>query len=412
MKNWIKIPNMVLKKSGLKQLEYNTPTKKTDLKGIDVSSKEKNYKEFFEQIKKFKDTQAKQKQRGLNDYNILTTVLKPHDEVRVHSRMIGSFLDIDGKHYQDDLFLKEFLKCLNIDNYNTTNSKVYNEYENIDLYLTDGVKHIIIENKIWAGDQKNQIKRYIETIKKENEDIDYEDLYVIYLSTDRAKPSSYSLGDYKIDREYIVNNNNEKLAIYKAMHYKTHILDWLEKCQYEVQNITNLNEAIKQYKSVVEMVTNNYKGKVMNLEGKLLENREWFKLAKEISQAYEKANQKRILDIKRNYLATIKDLLNNLSEKISYKELDDGIALDIISKYLIRIIPQEELCIIQITDVEKPFNVDRELKIKVLEQLKNINNNFKSGWNKVYGVLEIKYDNINEISNIMQKIERLTNDTI
>ena len=24
----------------------------------------------------------------MNDYNILTTVLKPHDEVRVHSRMI------------------------------------------------------------------------------------------------------------------------------------------------------------------------------------------------------------------------------------------------------------------------------------------------------------------------------------
>jgi len=36
MKNWIKIPNMVLKKSGLKQLEYNTPTKKTDLKEIRV----------------------------------------------------------------------------------------------------------------------------------------------------------------------------------------------------------------------------------------------------------------------------------------------------------------------------------------------------------------------------------------
>jgi hypothetical protein len=275
------------------------------------SQDDKNYEEFFEQIKKFKAEQTKQKQRGLNDYNILTTVLKPHDEVRVHSRMIGSFLDINGKHYQDDLFLKEFLSYLKIDNYNTLNSKVYNEYENIDLYLTDGVKHIIIENKIWAGDQKNQIKRYIEIIKKENENLDCKDLYVIYLSIDRVEPSNYSLGDYKINNNYITNQKDEKLAIYKAMHYKTDILKWLEKCQYEVQNITNLNEAIRQYKSVVEMVINKYKGKVMSLEDELLKNKEWFKLAKEISQVYENANIKRKINYQLLFWQKLQKKLNN-----------------------------------------------------------------------------------------------------
>ncbi len=36
----------------------------------------KNYKYLFEQVKRFKKEQEKRKQRGLNNYNVLTTVLK------------------------------------------------------------------------------------------------------------------------------------------------------------------------------------------------------------------------------------------------------------------------------------------------------------------------------------------------
>jgi len=145
----------------------------------------KKYEKFIEEIKKFKYKQTKQKQRGLNDYNILTTVLKPHDEVRLHSRMIGSFLDINGNHYQDSLFLEKFIEVIGLKNYKVEKSKIYLEYENIDLYLTDGNKHIIIENKVYAEDQNKQIKRYIETIKMENKELSWENLYVYYLSIDR-----------------------------------------------------------------------------------------------------------------------------------------------------------------------------------------------------------------------------------
>ena len=79
-----------------------------------------------------------------------------------------------------DLFLEKCGLAYFLD---TSNTSVFAEYKSIDLYLTDGNNHIIIENKIWAGDQHKQIKRYIETIKKENKDIDLtENLVVIYLS--------------------------------------------------------------------------------------------------------------------------------------------------------------------------------------------------------------------------------------
>lgn len=233
---------------------------------------DEKYVDFFEELNKFKEKQQKQKERGLNDYNLLTTVLNEYDEVRLHSRVIGSLLDINGLHYQKELFLEKFMEILKITEFefNIEESNLFLEYQNIDLYLTDGIKHIIIENKIYAGDQKNQIKRYYDTIKDENKDLGYNDILVIYLSIDRTKPSSYSLGNLIIEDNYIFDND-EKIAIFKNINYKNEILNWLDDCLHEIQNITNLNESIQQYKNVVEKITNNYKEKVMSQKEFLLE---------------------------------------------------------------------------------------------------------------------------------------------
>lgn len=231
------------------------------------------YINFFEELNKFKEKQQKQKERGLNDYNLLTTVLNEHDEVRLHSRVIGSLLDINGLHYQKELFLEKFVEILKVTefDFDIHESKLFLEYQNIDLYLTDGIKHIIIENKIYAGDQKNQIKRYYEIIKGENKDVEYNDVLIIYLSIDRLQPSNYSLGNLTIEDNYIFDNT-EKIAIFKNINYKNEILNWLDNCLYEIQNITNLNESIQQYKNVVEKITNKYKEKVMSIKEFLLEN--------------------------------------------------------------------------------------------------------------------------------------------
>lgn len=241
------------------------------------------YNKFFSEIKTVKQKQEQQKKRGLNDYNLLTTVLKEHDEVRLHSRMIASLLNPQGLHYQNTLFLDLFLDILEIKDFeiNTQEVTVYNEYENIDIYITDGLKHIIIENKIYAGDQHKQIKRYINTIYKTNSQVEYEDILVIYLSIDRKSPSLYSLDNMKIKNQ-IICEEEKKMALYKAIHYKTTVLSWLKKCKYEVQNITNLNESIEQYIQVVKKITNQYKGKVMSIKDEIQKEKENYLIAKEI----------------------------------------------------------------------------------------------------------------------------------
>ncbi len=255
-----------------------------------------DFKYLFEQVKQFKKEQEKQKQRGLNNYNILTTVLKEYDEVRLHSRMIASFLDPHAEHYQSNLFLDKFLEILNILNFNidSKNSSVYLEYQNIDLYITDGDKHIIIENKVYAKDQERQIERYIKIIKDENQDLKPNDILVIYLSLDRDKPSKYSLGDLSVKNGTLTVDTKE-IALFKSIHYKNEILRWLEKCKYEVQNIINLNEVFRQYIDVVKMINNQYKDKIMSLSDYIKDNKEIYKLAVEIEKELPKV-RKSIID--------------------------------------------------------------------------------------------------------------------
>jgi len=261
---------------------------------------EKEYKDFFSNYEEFKNIQTEQKNDGKNDFNILTSVLKYSDEVRLHSRMIGKLLDIDGKHYRGELFLKLFLETIDLHEWGLKLSEttVSIEYKDIDLYITDGEKHIIIENKIWAKDQPCQVTKYINIIveeNKENIDVSEEDggyiklkeeqLIVIYLTPrkkgepeDHRKNSDgyiyFSGEDKKLDRcseksrtDGLVKDGLKKYkAKYKKITYKNDICTWLVKSQKAVENITNLHEALGQYIDVVEMVNKNYKGKIIQLK--------------------------------------------------------------------------------------------------------------------------------------------------
>ncbi len=283
---------------------------------------DKKYEILFDKFKELIKKQNLQKQRGLNNYNLLTTVLKKHNEVNLHSRMIYSLINPKGEHFQDTLFLEKFVETLNVKDFNINIEKcsVFREYKNIDLYITDDSNHIIIENKVYANDQVEQIKRYIELIMNKDKSLDYKNILVIYLSLNRDKPSEKSLKDMTIN-DNIIEKNDIKIALFRSIHYKYEILNWLKKSQYEIQNITNLNEVFRQYIDVVNMLNNNYKGKIMTLGEELLKNKEDFELAKEISKAYAEAER---IKVEKN-----KDFFRDkLALKISDRFNEDTILKD------------------------------------------------------------------------------------
>ena len=201
------------------------------------------------------------------------------------------------------MFLEEFLQCVGLREWfgDTRNARVYKEYKNIDMYITNGERHIIVENKIWAEDQLRQIERYIESIANEqsrdssdteSSEIDsndmesnelessesetpqeqgasYDNIAVLYLAPYKRNPSGYSLGKWEIQGDYLVSGDNK--VRFKAITYKKEILAWIENSQAKVGCITNLNAALLFYKDVVQIITKT-KENTMSIEHFLTEN--------------------------------------------------------------------------------------------------------------------------------------------
>ena len=196
----------------------------------------------------------RQRAMGKHDYNIFTLFHGFSDEVNLHSNFIASLLDLNGDHYKGDLFLKLFLEMCDIDDFSIDMSRatVFKEFKHIDIYISDGKKHIILENKVYAKDQPTQIARYIEAIKKEG--AEDEDIYVLYLHPDGKLPDNQSFGDYHA--KLLGENPSIK---FKVISYGNEILEWIDRCKNEVSNITDLNVFLSQYKDVIEMIYDRYK---------------------------------------------------------------------------------------------------------------------------------------------------------
>lgn len=117
-----------------------------------------------------------------SDFNIFSQLLNPYDEVNLHSKLIYSILN-DCKFKKE--FMLSFLKATGIisaDDVSPDDLKIIDvEREKafskgrLDLFFSCNVKDkkyvIIIENKIFAVDQYEQIDRYVEFANQCSADI-------------------------------------------------------------------------------------------------------------------------------------------------------------------------------------------------------------------------------------------------
>ena len=243
-------------------------------------------------IKKKYDDLAEYTGENYNVFNVLGIY---NDELS-HSKIIGDFLNVKGSHGQKDTFLKLFLNEINgfeknteqlkvLHNFKTENSRTHIEkyigkveFSNgqggrIDILIQEGTNNIIIENKVWAGDQYLQLVRY------NNED---KNAPIIYLTLDGKEPSSDSKGDLILGKEFI------------CISYKVEIVRWLENCIKEMANKPIIRESLNQYLVLVKQLThqsNNYKMKE-EIEKILFLNEDTFETAKTISKTLNSIENK------------------------------------------------------------------------------------------------------------------------
>lgn len=217
----------------------------------------KNLLEKIAIINQKYDEMAKISGENFNVFSILNLTT---NEVRTHSAFIAELLNPKGKHGLDNAFLKEFVEILKQKLQQTSKegspakfefaaeegTKVAVEYwlgyktetegGYIDILLTDNInKHIIIENKIYAGDQDKQLLRYY-TFDTQAP--------LIYLTLDGKQPSESSTGkDENVLRNII------------CISYRNEIIQWLEACHKVAVNHPLLRETIKQYLNLIKILT-------------------------------------------------------------------------------------------------------------------------------------------------------------
>ena len=279
---------------------------------MEIKSEKEDFEKLFADMSKgymaAKAEADRQRAMGKHDYNIFTLFHDFSDEVNLHSNFIASLLDPNGDHYKSDLFLKLFLEMCGIDDFSidTSTATVFKEFKHIDIYISDGKKHIILENKVYAKDQPTQIARYIETIKgKGAKKAKDEDIYVLYLHPDRELPKENSLGGYKLNQDNTKLVKGSSIIKFKVIRYNKEILEWIDKCKNEVSNLTDLNVFLSQYKDVIEMIYDRYK-RIDEMEtANLVE--------------IFKENYTAVSEIANNYQETRKKIIDEFFEKLSEK---------------------------------------------------------------------------------------------
>lgn len=195
------------------------------------------------------------------NFNIFSIMQMETNEVYTHSAFIAELLNPKGSHGQGSIFLKLFFEEIkNIKTYEDfdfENAKIlveehigfinedYTKGGFIDIVIKDNKNQIVIENKIYASDQTNQLVRY------KNH---YENCTLLYLTLDGKEPSADSKGDL---------NLNE---CFHCISYSEVILRWLSNCITKTFEQPILREAIKQYEYLIKKLTNQTPNKQMEKE--------------------------------------------------------------------------------------------------------------------------------------------------
>lgn len=199
----------------------------------------------------FISKQRKEERRSRGEaFNVFNVIGLWSEEVRLHSAFIAELLNPKGSHGMGDKFLKAFLELIDKDEEFIDSSKVSNdmveryvgrktetEGGRIDIIVEDGTNALIIENKIYARDQENQLLRYQNYAKKKFKG----ESALVYLTLDGHEPSE---------------EPTQREVDFIYLSYEKDMINWLTKCSQLAYNRPLVRETIQQYIHLIRQLTN------------------------------------------------------------------------------------------------------------------------------------------------------------
>jgi len=166
---------------------------------------------LLDQVRIITESYEREREISGENFNIFSILKMETKEDSTHSKFIAELLNPNGKHGQNDIFLKLFIETVNLANYDfdTSSAKVkcphylgkispdYTTGGIIDILIQDKAsKVIMIENKINHNEGKKQLLRYHNTYPNGKLlflTLKGQKSAQNYLTTNQYKPISYSV---------------------------------------------------------------------------------------------------------------------------------------------------------------------------------------------------------------------------
>lgn len=234
-----------------------------------TTEEKSNLQNFLSQISQIVERHEEiQRLKGEN-FNIFSIMKMESDEVRTHSRFLADLLNPKGSHGQGDIFLEKFVEVLDkkdfsipienekekqdedkeitwqIKDFETEKANIFVEkdtgkFGRIDILIQSDNKQIAIENKIYAGEGNEQLKRYGKYLgivdKEKYQKQQDKELLFLTLWGDKS-------------------DNEENFQNYKSISYNKDILKWLKECRKEVVTLPLVREGISHYINLIKKLT-------------------------------------------------------------------------------------------------------------------------------------------------------------
>ena len=205
---------------------------------------------------RFVDEENSRKKKGefFNVFDILGVSTK---EVKTHTPFLCEMLRPNGAHGMGVAPLLSFLSTIGYPEYLIVGKAIVKrefpigiidaDSENggqIDIIVEDGNKAIIIENKINAPDQPEQLIRYLNYAQATYP----KGFVLLYLTLDEHEASSSSI----TGKEKTLQKGKD----YFTISYKEHISRWIEDCLKQSEDKPIVRETLKQYLNLIKRLTN------------------------------------------------------------------------------------------------------------------------------------------------------------
>ena len=228
-------------------------------------------------------------------FNLISLMGMENNERYTHSNIIAELLNSKGSHTFGNKFLKLFLEQVGISNFDSINYEVVTEEYVSNVTLNNGDlkrtfldivikdrtsnKVIMIENKIWAVDQIEQLERYFKSYEGKI-------IKLFYLNVN-------VWNEFPTQRPDILN-------VLQNISYQNEIKNWLANCVVSSTDKPFVSKQIETYYQTILNITNQdiYSKMSTDINSKMTENKENFKTAIEIGERIHALKFEKIAEFK------------------------------------------------------------------------------------------------------------------